>query len=85
MPKKPRPEPDTRTAAEILREAPPAKRAALIRAAHDELLELLDTTHNAAGFPKEDGRWNSAVCLSLEAVRQRFLNPTREQQHELVS
>ena len=63
------------TAAQILKAAPPAKRDAMIRAARPELIELLDTAFNAVGFPKTDGRWNSAVCQSLEAVRQRFLDP----------
>ena len=69
------------TAAEILKSAPPAKRDAMIRAARAELIELLECTHNAVGFPKTDGRWSSAVCHSLEAVRQRFLHPAKKEQH----
>lgn len=67
------------SAAEILRSAPPAKRSALIRAAEAEILGLLDVTHNAVGLPKRDGKWNSMLCLSLESVRQRILNPAREE------
>lgn len=74
-----KPSHDTMSAAEILRVAPPAKRSALIRAAEGEILELLDATHNAVGFPKQDGRWNSVLCTSLEAVRSRFMNPAREE------
>jgi len=77
-------EPDNRTAAEILQTAPPAKRAALIRAAQDEIQELLAVVHDAVGTPKEDGRWNSQVCLKLEDVRQRFLHPSRTK-HEDVA
>lgn len=59
--------------AEILKAAPPAKRAALLRAAEVEILDLLETTHLSVGLPKCDGKWNSQLCLSLEAVRQRIL------------
>lgn len=72
-------EPDPNaSAADILRQSPPAKRAALIRAAESEIVQLLESIHNAVGFPKDDGRWNSVLCLDLEGVRQRLLNPSRE-------
>lgn len=65
------------SAFEILQAAPPAKRAALLRAAEAEIMDLLEHTHNSVGLPKCDGKWNSQLCLSLEAVRQRILHPTK--------
>ena len=60
----------------ILKSMPPARRSALLRSAEDEILALLESVHNSVGMPKIDGKWNSALCLDLEAVRQKLLHPT---------
>lgn len=78
MVKAPKVDLESLSAGEILKVLPPAKRAAMIRAAQEEIITLLEETHLAVGFPKTDGRWNSMLCQSLEAVRQRILNPTKE-------
>lgn len=67
---------------ELLRQMPRAKREAAIRAANFEILVLLESIHNAVGFPKE-GSWSSMVCLDLEAVRQHILNPKKLPQEPL--
>lgn len=61
-----------KSAAQLLAEMPPAKRTAALRAAMPELFQLLGALHEAVGFPKDDGRWNSMVCQNLESVRKRF-------------
>lgn len=61
--------------AEILRSLPPAKRAAALRYAEHALIDLLDSAHQAVGFPKPKG-WNPVLCLDLEAVRRCVLEVT---------
>lgn len=62
---------------ELLRAMPVARREAAIRAALPAVILLLESAFNAVGFPKEDGRWSSALAHDLEAVRKLILDPPK--------
>lgn len=67
------------SAFDILKSLPPARQESLIRQATKEILNLIQSAHNAVGFPKTDGRWTPALAKDLEAFRQAILNPKQRQ------